>query len=80
MKYYLDDSCIMRSNNEDLMHYHLSKAYPVPAPIPLNLLEKQEAFNMDIGILKHRFPIFKSIMLEILTTSHSILLTNKLFS
>lgn len=35
---------------------------------------------MDIGILKHLFPIFKSIMLEILTTSHSILLTNKLFS
>ncbi len=49
VKYYLDGSCIMLSNNEDWMQYHLAKGYPVPAPIPKNLLEKKEAFNIISG-------------------------------
>ncbi len=46
VKYYQDGSCIILCNNEDWLRYHLAKGYPVPAPIPLNLLEKKEAFHV----------------------------------
>lgn len=45
-KYFQDGSCILLSNNEEWMQYHLAKEYPVPAPIPVYLLKKQEAFHI----------------------------------
>lgn len=45
-KYFQDGSCILLSDHEEWMQYHLAKGYPVPAPIPVHLLEKREAFHL----------------------------------
>lgn len=45
-KYYQDGSCILLSSNAEWMKYHIAKEYPVPAPVPLNLLDKPEAFHI----------------------------------
>lgn len=45
-KYYSDGHSILLSNSKEWLEYHLAKGYLVPAPIPLYLLEKKEAYNI----------------------------------
>src|SRR5579863_2712693 len=46
IRYYYDGSCIILSNNEHWLQYHLSKGYLVPAPVPLFLLQETESFHI----------------------------------
>lgn len=45
-RYYKDGSCIILSNNDCWLQYHLSKGYLVPAPVPLELLQQDESFHI----------------------------------
>lgn len=45
-RYYHDGSCILLSNNEDWLQYHLSKGYLVPAPMPSHLLKSRLSYNI----------------------------------